>query len=253
MHTASRFSTRVLSACALRAHPSQMLSLHLYTSGFSPRLRCTAQYERLSFGELFFMHSRVGSPCSHSIIVHNPSFTAPRTSSWWSCSLSLFCLCFAPSSKSSRQIRFEGPQPQRDAQTTPRLSHGVLYQCSTTGLKNRPRTAKQNKNTVKRNISADLGSPVKVRQPSLDFMAPARTGHFPLDTTSQPFAPSFTMNQVASVTPTSFLRSIMRRSLVIMFKARFIPSDVLSKISFPRACSASHWSEAKLKDRWRLR
>ena len=72
------------------------------------------------------VQSPVNLACSRSIIFSPPqSSQGSRTSSWWSCPLSILSSCVAPSSKSCRQIRFfRGPQLQSDVETTP-LSRGV--------------------------------------------------------------------------------------------------------------------------------
>ena len=72
------------------------------------------------------VQSPVDPACSRSIICSPPqSSQGSRTSSWWSCPLSMLSSRVAQSSKSCRQIRFfRGPHLQSDAQTTP-LSRGV--------------------------------------------------------------------------------------------------------------------------------
>ena len=63
--------------------------------------------------------------------------------------------CVAPSSKFSRQIRvFQGPQLQRDAQTTP-LSHGVCTSAAQQRQRTQTTDSEPNKNTVKWDINVD--------------------------------------------------------------------------------------------------
>ena len=90
---------------------------------------------------------RAGNWCCHSARFNCPSFnhqsirpavaqqlsttsnvTRPRFSFWWSCSLSMFSSCVAPSSKSCHQIHFchmASVPMQRTANQTRRLSSGT--------------------------------------------------------------------------------------------------------------------------------
>ena len=97
-----------------------------------------------------FQLPSIQSPIDSGLQSPNQSFsttsivTGPRTSCWWSCPRSIFSSCVAPSSKSSRLIRFfQGPQLQSDAQTTPQKQR-----TQTTGCQ-------PNKNTVKWDINVD--------------------------------------------------------------------------------------------------
>ena len=118
-----------------------------------------------------FMHSHIlsnNAKCCHSARFKSSPFnrgsvrpavvqSSSRTSSWWSCPLSIFLIVRRTVSKSCRQIRFfQSPQLQSDAQMTP-LSRGVFSNAAPQNqrTKDRHRTAIPNKKTVKWNISVD--------------------------------------------------------------------------------------------------
>ena len=52
------------------------------------------------------IQSPINPACRLSIIFPTSNVTRPRISSWWSCPLSMFSPCVAPSTKSSRRTRF---------------------------------------------------------------------------------------------------------------------------------------------------
>ena len=91
-------------AYALRSHRTRLRSLS--KTPLRRRVQASVFWERTT------LHSsalRVGTSCSQSFSSVS-NVARPRTSSWWSCPLSMFSLCVAPSSESSRQIRFfQGP------------------------------------------------------------------------------------------------------------------------------------------------